>query len=180
MYQWLVESGISPSRIVLGGDSAGGNLVLTTLLNLRDSNTPLPAAAFCLSPVTDFTGEVPSRTKMANTDPLLPPESGKWLEAYTAGASLDQPLLSPLHAELQGLPPLLLQVGTQEILLDDARLFAEKAKQAGVNVTLEIYPGMWHVFQSLGKLLPEARCAIQQVASFIQLHLQSTHDLLDL
>ena len=172
MFQWLVQSGISPSRIVLGGDSAGGNLVLTTLLKLRDSDYPLPAAAFCLSPVTDFKGETPSRTRMANTDPLLPPESGKWLEAYTAGASLDQPLLSPLNADLQGFPPLLLQVGTQEILLDDARLFAEKAKQAGVNVTLEIYPGMWHVFQSLGKLLPEARQAIQQVAKFIQLHLQ--------
>jgi acetyl esterase/lipase len=173
MVHWLVASGIPPKKIVLGGDSAGGNLVLATLLKLRDTGAPLPAAAFCLSPVTDLSNELPSRSELAKLDPLLPPEAGHWLQSYAASTSLRHPLLSPLQAELHGLPPLLLQVGTHEILLDDSRFFTEKARQTGVNITLEIYPGMWHVFQTFGKGMPESRKAIQQVASFIQQHLNT-------
>jgi acetyl esterase/lipase len=168
MYRWLLDQGVSPGQIILGGDSAGGNLVLATLLKLRQEGYPMPAAAFCLSPVTDLTGSAPSRREVADRDPLLPPEASRWLDAYAAGAPFDQPLLSPLMADLQGLPPLLLQVGTLEILLDDSRLLAEKATRAGVETRLEIYPGLWHVFQMSGPFIPEAREAINSLADFIR------------
>ncbi len=173
VYHWLLDNGTLPGQIVLGGDSAGGNLVLTTMLQLREAGTPLPAAAFCLSPVTDLTGNVPSRRILADADPLLPPEAAQWIAAYTAGAPPDQPLLSPLNADLRGLPPLLLQVGTLEILLDNSRLLAEKARLAGVDTQLEIYPGMWHVFQTSGSSVPEARRAIQSLVAFIIKHLSA-------
>lgn len=165
-YRWLRQDTLA-EEIVFGGDSAGGNLVLAALLALHAGGEALPAAAFCLSPVTDLTGDLGSRHSMAQRDPVLPPESAQWIEAYAPGADLSQPLLSPLQGDLHGLPPLLLQVGTEEILFDDSNLFAEKARQAGVEVQLQVYEGLWHVFQLSAGILPEGRQAVQQIAEFV-------------
>jgi len=167
-YRWLLKSGVSPDKIVFGGDSAGGNLVLAALLALRDAGEPLPAGAVCLSAVTDLTGSVESQRSPSWHDPLLPPEASTWLDDYAAGADRSQPLLSPLWGDLHGLPPLLLQVGTDELLRDDSVLFAEKASQAGVSVELQVFEGMWHVFQMGGDFIPESRRALHDAASFIR------------
>lgn len=171
-YHWLLSRGYSPTNIVIAGDSSGGNLTLVTLLALRDSGAPLPAGAVCLSPVTDLTGEATSRLSKAKADPILSHGSGSWLTAYAGGADFREALLSPLIADLHGLPPILLQVGTEEILLDDSTLFAAKAQQAGVDARLEVYPGMWHVFQSFAPYLPEARQAVKQIGEFIRQRVQ--------
>lgn len=167
-YRWLLGNGVSPSKIVLGGDSAGGNLALVTLLALRDAGDPLPAGAFCISPVTDLTGSLQSRVSKAEADPILSHGSGRWVQAYVGEADPRQPLLSPLNADLHGLPPLLIQVGTEEILLDDSTLLVEKALQAGVDARLEVYQGMFHVFQALASFLPESNQAVIQIGEFIQ------------
>lgn len=167
-YRWLLKSGISPGQIVFGGDSAGGNLVLAALLALRDAGEPLPAGALCISAVTDLTGNMKAQRSPGWRDPLLPPEISTWLDDYTAGADRTQPLLSPLWGDLHGLPPLLLQVGTEEILHEDSVQFAEKACQAGVSAELQVYEGMWHVFQIGGDYIPESRRALGEAASFIR------------
>jgi monoterpene epsilon-lactone hydrolase len=169
-YRWLLTQGISPQKIVLGGDSAGGQLVLTVLLALREAGDPLPAGGFCISPLTDMTGSGESRRTLDKLDPMLSHKAGKWLEAYIADPQVDvrQPLLSPLFADLHGLPPLLLHVGTLEILLDDSRLFVQAARQAVVDVRLKVWPGMWHVFQVMSPYLPEAKQAVQELGEFVR------------
>ena len=175
-YRWLLKNGVSAKDIIIGGDSAGGTLTLMTLLSLRDAGDQLPAAAFTLSAVTDyidFDGEsYASRAKLdplmssmdkvkVNMDRYLDPSKQKEIPS----------IFSPLKQDLRGLPPLLLQVGDHEILLSDSVRFAERAKKAGVDTTLEIYPSMFHVFQLAFFLMPESKKAIINIGSFIQKHM---------
>jgi acetyl esterase/lipase len=164
-YRWLLAQGWPPSRILFAGDSAGGNLVVAVMLALRDSGEPLPAAGACISPMTDhlMTGE----SFHARTDALLTEEFVAFASAhYLAGTDPRAPLASPLYADLSGLPPLLIHAGGDEILLSDCTRLAENARKAGVEVELEIWPGMWHVWHSFAPFLPEAKEAIEHVAGF--------------
>ncbi len=168
-YRYLLEQGVDPHSLVLAGNSAGGNLVLAALLALRDAGDPLPAAAVLMSPATDLTGRGPSYQTNINHEALLPLNFvDSCVEMYLQGANPNNPFISPLLGDLRDLPPLLIQAGGGELLLSDATRFAEKARQAGLNVTLEVYPGMWHVWQSFAPYLPEARQALESIAKFVQ------------
>jgi acetyl esterase/lipase len=170
-YHWLLQGGLSPRDIVVAGDSAGGTLTLTTLMSLRDSGDPtasgLPALGVCISPATDLAGTGESfRTKK---DPVITPEFVLTMRKQYAGdMDMRSPLLSPLYGDLHGLPPLLIHAGGEEMLLSDATRLADKARAAGVDVTIEIWPGMWHVWHAFGPWLPEARQAIAAIARFIR------------
>ncbi len=166
-YNWLLDQGVSPARIIVAGDSAGGGLTLAALLSLRDGSHSLPAAAVCISPWADLTLSGASMQSKASLDPILDPDSLQMYAGYYAGDhDLTAPLLSPTYADLAGLPPLLIQVGTDEILLDDARHLAERASEAGVDVTLEVWDEMFHVFQLIS-FLPETKKAVDQIAEFV-------------
>jgi monoterpene epsilon-lactone hydrolase len=169
-YKWLLSTGIRPENIVIAGDSAGGNLTLSTLVKLRDDGISLPAGAVGLSPATDWTGSDESFFENAETDPVLA-DIGLfwWIPAYLAGADPSDPLVSPLHADLKGLPPLLLQASTSEMLFSASKRFVDRVKAAGVDATLETWDDMPHVFQSFGlQELPEAKEAIAKIGDFIQ------------
>ena len=170
-YRWLLAQGIAPARLVMAGDSAGGGLTIATLVALRDAGVPLPAAAVCLSPWIDLEGRGDSVTTKAAADPLVHKDMllqlGAW---YLAGADPHTPLAAPLYADLRHLPPLLIQVGTAEILLDDATRLAEKATAAGVKVTLEPWEDMIHVWQLFASMLPEGQQAIERIGVFVQQH----------
>jgi len=170
VYKWLLSLDVNPENMVVAGDSAGGNLALTTLLKLRDEGIELPAGAVCLSPVTDWTSTDESFFENAKTDPVLA-EVGVfwWGPAYLAGANPADPLVSPLYADLKGLPPILIQASTSEMLFGGCRRFVEKARAAGVDATLQTWDGMPHVFQSFGLYtLPEAKEAIMRINEFIK------------
>jgi epsilon-lactone hydrolase len=171
-YRWLLAQGIAPARLVMAGDSAGGGLTIATLVALRDAGVPLPAAAVCLSPWIDLEGRGDSVTTKAAADPLVQKDMllqlGAW---YLAGADPHTPLAAPLYADLRHLPPLLIQVGTAEILLDDATRLAEKAIAAGVKVTLEPWEDMIHVWQLFAPMLPEGQQAIERIGVFVQQHI---------
>ncbi len=168
-YEWLIQTGIPPQRIVVAGDSAGGNLALALLLALRKAGKPLPAGAVALSPATDlaFTGDsVHTRLKV---DPIF--ASGgptTIIQDYITNHDARDPLISPLYADLHGLPPLLIHVGDHEILLDDSTRFGEKATAAGVQAVTVVWPEMFHVFQLFVPFIPEANRAVEQIASFIR------------
>ena len=166
-YRWLLAQGISPERIVIAGDSAGGGLAIAALVALRDAGTPLPAAAVCLSPWLDLTLSGASVRTQAAADPILDAASlDRYARAYAADQPLNHPLLSPLFADLRGLPPMLLQAGAAEILFDDATRLAAAARAAGVAVTLQTWEGLFHVFQMFS-FLPETARAVAQVAEFM-------------
>jgi monoterpene epsilon-lactone hydrolase len=172
-YRWMVRSGISPQRIVAAGDSAGGNLALVLLLALRQAGDPLPAAAVCLSPVTDLAWSGESLRTKIEMDPIFPEKINCSLSAfietgYIGSEDPRNPLISPLYADLRGLPPILLHVGEDEILLDDSLRLAERVRAAGGQATVVVWPGMWHVFQIFAPLLPEARRSIRQIGDFIK------------
>ncbi len=168
-YHWLLEKGYSPEHIAIGGDSAGGGLTLATALSLRDIHEKLPAALFLLSPWTDLTFSGDSVRTRADRDPLLQIDDDGWLvTAYANGHPLTEPYISPLFANLHGLPPTLIQVGTEEILYDDSTRLEQKARLAGVNVSLETWPGMWHVFQGFAPYVPESQQAIEKIGKFIR------------
>ncbi|CQR74922.1 Monoterpene epsilon-lactone hydrolase [Sporomusa ovata DSM 2662] len=171
-YSWLIESGILPKNIVIGGDSAGGGLTLMTLLSLRDAGYQLPAAAFMLSPWADliyFDGE--SYVSRAELDPLCS-LSGCKLSAdyYIETAAIKPPILSPINQNLGGLPSLLIQVGDHEVLLNDSTRLAARAQEAGVDVTLKVWDNMWHVFHAFAAIVPEAQQAINTIGKFVQKH----------
>jgi acetyl esterase/lipase len=166
-FLWLLKKGVAPSEIILAGDSAGGGLALSTIVRLRDSGHPLPGKAVCISPWTDLALTGDSIQDKAHADPILSPRDLKVYARYYAGTvKRTEPLLSPLYADLKGLPPLLIQVGSDEILLDDAVRCAGKARAAGVDVTLEIWEGMFHVFHML-PFLPETKRALESIAAFV-------------
>lgn len=168
-YRWLLKQGVSPKNIVISGDSAGGGLTIATLLALRDAGDPLPAAAACISPWTDLeiTGE--SMITKAAVDPMIRPEDAKGgAERYHGATDPSHPLISPINADLSGLPPLLIQVGTSEVLLSDSTRLAERAKAAGVDVTIEEWDEMIHVWHFFAFMLPEAHQAIQRIGEFVR------------
>lgn len=168
-YLWLLEEGYEPKQIALGGDSAGGGLTLALLLDLKQRGLPLPSCAFVFSPWTDLTCSGKSITKNASIDPWLSPRAVKeWAASYLADADSNNPLASPLFGELSGLPPLFIQVGTNEILFDDSARLYEKAKLSGISVEYRVWEGMIHVFQAFDRIFPEAKKAIAEITNFIK------------
>jgi acetyl esterase/lipase len=173
-YEWLLAQGIAPGKIIVAGDSAGGNLALALLVSLRDQGKALPAGAVGISPVTDLTGSGASYQTRRKLDPYFNQMGNNSLSRdYLGTADAHHPYLSPLFADLSGLPPLLIQVGDHEILLDDSILFGEKARAAGVQVEVEVWQGMFHVFQLYADILPEARQALVHVAQFVRARLET-------
>jgi monoterpene epsilon-lactone hydrolase len=169
-YRWLLAQGVAPEQVVIVGESAGGGLCLATLLALRDQDMPLPAAAVAMSPMTDLklTGES-HRTK-ANVC-ISPPGMSVVCSKYYAGENDPAlPWMSPLYGDLHGLPPLLIYVGEYETLLDDSTRFVEKARAAGVEVTLRVGEGMVHCYPLMAPLFPEATQALEEICGFIQTH----------
>jgi monoterpene epsilon-lactone hydrolase len=159
------EENLSPEDIVFTGESAGGNLAVTTMLALRDAGDRLPAGAASICPVFEFEGG----GFHTRDDPMLCPDFVmKQLDAYRGGTDPRHPLLSPLYADLHGLPPLLIQAGEHEILRGGAESFAERAARSGVRVTLHIWPGMWHFWHLFTPILPEAREAMEEIRQFIE------------
>lgn len=170
-YRWLLSKGTKPARMVIAGDSAGGGLTLATLVALRDVGDPMPAAGVCLSPWTDLEGIGESMTTKTAVDPLVQKEGLlQMARLYLGGKDPRTPLAAPLYADLQGLPPLLIQVGERETLLDDSTRVAERAKTAGVQVSLEVWDGMIHVWQMFASMLPEGQQAIERIGQFIREH----------
>jgi epsilon-lactone hydrolase len=170
-YNWLRAEGVGADRIAIAGDSAGGGLTLATLLALKDAGVPLPAAAVPLSPWTDLEGTGDSMRTRASVDVMIKPDRIKeTADLYANGQDMRQPHLSPLYGDFAGLPPLLIQVGDAEVLLDDARRVGDRAKAAGVDVTLEVWDEMPHVFQAFLGLLPEADQACARIGEFVRAH----------
>ena len=170
-YRWLLEQGISPSKIVIAGESAGGGLCLATLLALRDRGIPLPSAAVAVSPWTDLkcTGES-YRTK--NQVSVAPEGSWTLFSKYYVGENDPcLPLISPLYGDLHGLPPMLINAGDADELIDDSVRFAEKAKAAGVDVTLQVGEGMIHCYPFLPAFIPESRQAMDGICEYVKTHI---------
>jgi acetyl esterase/lipase len=168
-FGWLVRQGYPADQIVVAGDSAGGGLCLAMLLALREAGGQLPRAAVLLAPWTDLTCAGPSYGKLKKYDPVISRE--RLLEAaawYAGGRDPADPMLSPLFADLGGLPPLLIHAGEDEVMVDDSRQLAERARQAGVEATCKVWPGMWHVFHGAGREIPEARQAIDEIGVFVR------------
>ena len=168
-YLWLLNQGILAQNIVVAGDSAGGNLTITMLMKLRDSGNSLPSAAACLSPVTDLTPR--DNLRQGFKDPLLSPKAVKFYnQSYVGNNDAHNPLISPVFGSLRGLPPLLVHAGEDEALRDDALRITRLAESVGVDVRLEIYPRMWHVWQ-LHLTLPQAIQSLDDIAHFLKAHL---------
>ena len=173
-YRWLLGQGIRPESIVISGDSAGGGLTAATLLELKKSGDPLPGAAVLLSPWTDLDETGDSMKTRAEVDPMIQVDPAKTMAKLYAGkAALTDPLVSPLYGDYSGLPPILIQVGDAEVLLDDSTRYAERAKAAGVDVTLEVFDEMIHVFQIFAATLPEAQQAIDKIGEWVKQHVRT-------
>lgn len=170
-YRWLLEQGLSAGAISLAGDSAGGGLVLGALLRMRDAGLPLPACAVCFSAWTDLAGAGASvrfndgRCAMFHTENIA-----EFAAVYLGGGSPFDPHASPVHADLSGLPPLLLQVGSTELLLDDTRAVHDKIREAEGVSELEVYDDVSHCWQMLDGFVPEARVALRRAAEFMRVH----------
>ena len=173
VYDWLIAQGFKAHELAFAGDSAGGGLVLSMLLSLRDSGRSLPGAAALLSPWTDLTASGESYRTRADADPIHQRPMIVAMARNYLGA--DRPpgdsQVSPLFAELSGLPPLLIHVGDRETVLSDSTEFASKARNAGVDVSLQVWPGMIHVFQQFPAELSEAGEAIKAIGDFFTRHL---------
>ena len=172
-YARLLES-TPPSRVAIAGDSAGGNLTLSTLLEARERGLPMPAAAVTISPWADLTGSGESVRSMARKEAMLP--ANKLSDAarlYAGHVDLTLPTVSPVFGDYSGLPPLLVHVGTTEILLDDARRVVARARAAGVEAHLRLWRSLPHVFHVFSDYLPAARTALQEISDFMQRHLRS-------
>ncbi|HHY48476.1 MAG TPA: alpha/beta hydrolase [Alphaproteobacteria bacterium] len=169
VYKWLLGQGIGEDSIVVGGDSAGGGLALSMLLALREAGAKMPKAAVLLAPWTDLTCSSPSYRTLRKFDPIITPETlreaGRW---YAGDRDPADPMLSPLFADLRGLPPMLIHAASDEVMLDDSRLFAARAREAGVEVTLKVFDGLWHVFHTGGMEIPESRQAIDEIGSYLR------------
>jgi monoterpene epsilon-lactone hydrolase len=174
-YEGLLSQGVDPSNIAISGESAGGGLTVATLLTLRDADMPLPSSAFVMSPWADLTLSGSSIVDRQDVDPLLT-EDGLRRRAgdYVADASPTDSFISPVFADLRGLPPMLIQVGSHEILLSDAVRLAERAADADVAVTLEVVPGAPHVFQAYAAVLDDGGAALDRAATFLNAHFAVT------
>lgn len=169
VYKALLESGIAPGDIVIAGDSAGGGLTVATLLSLRHEGVPMPAAAVLLSPFLDVTGSGESMKTRVGKDPWFDPNDIHVVARYYSPDENEwtNPLVSPVFANVAGLPPMLIQVGDDEILLSDSTRFAEHLREEGVEVELEVFPDLWHVFQLFVGKMPESKRAIAKIGSYI-------------
>jgi acetyl esterase/lipase len=165
-YNWLLDSGYDPSKIVIAGDSAGGGLTIATLLSLREARKPLPACAVCISPWVNLS-TTPVK-KNNNNDPMLNPQIlSIFAHYYASQTELTNPLVSPIFANLHGLPPILIQVGTNEILLDEIEEFYKNALQSNVEIAIDRWQGLFHVFQII-PILPESRRSLNKIDDFIE------------
>jgi acetyl esterase/lipase len=177
-YQGLLEQGVDAGQIALAGESAGGGLAVATLLALRDAGIPLPSCAFLMSPYADLTLSGDSIADREAVDRTLTPEGLRLrILDYVAGADASDPLISPVFADLTGLPPLLIQVGSNEILLSDALRLAERAATDDVTVTLDVTDGVGHVFQAFAAMLDEADAALVRASAFLRTNLAATERL---
>lgn len=175
--KWLRQNGLPINRIGMAGDSAGGGLALATCLVLRDAGEELPAAVVCISPWTDLAGRGESMQSKASVDPLISSSMTEYFSnLYLEDEDACHPLASPLYADLSGLPPLLFQVGSDEILLDDSTRFIAKAEEARVEVELKVWEKMIHVWHLFAPILAEGQEAIAEAASFLQKHLENNND----
>jgi epsilon-lactone hydrolase len=171
-YRALLDNGTDPSDIAFAGESAGGGLAIATLVNARDHGLPLPAAAYAMSPYADLTLAGATMDTKRDLDPLLSPEALRArVPDYTAGHDPALALISPIFADLTGLPPLIIQAGTHEVLLDDAIRLARQAATADVAVTLDITPGVPHVFQAYAPILDEGAAALDRAGQLLAAHL---------
>ncbi len=168
-YRWLLMQGFKSENIIIAGDSAGGGLSLALIQVLKEDGLPLPAGVICLSPWTDLTMGFDSHHSKATADPILRADNLQlWASSYVDNASPRNPLISPAFADFSGFPPLFIQVGSEEVLLDDSLQVAEKAKSAGVDVTLKVWEGLWHVWHTAGDFLPESRAAFEEIGEFVK------------
>lgn len=171
VYKGLLENGEKPKNITIAGDSAGGGLTIATLLSLKEQGIELPAAAVCLSPWADLTFSGDSMVTMDKADAMLNRSSLSWMaEQYLGDQDASQPLASPIFGDLSGLPPLLIQVGGTECLLDDGIRLHKAAKKAGVDSSLEVWDGMMHVWHLMAVVVPEGKAAINGIGTFIKVH----------
>ena len=168
-YRWLLDQATAPEHIVIAGDSAGGGLTVATVLALREARVPLPAGGVSISPWVDLTCSGASYATKAAADPIVRRAGVEEMaRAYLGATPPRTPLASPLFADLRGLPPLLIHVGSDEVLLDDAVQLAERAKAAGVDATLEIYDRMIHVWHWFLPMLDEAQTAVEAIGRFVR------------
>ncbi len=168
-WSWLLQQGFAASRLAIAGDSAGGGLTLATLVNLRDRKLGLPGCAVMISPWVDLEGIGSSITARAAQDPMVQKAGLLWMAGmYLGGKDTRTPLAAPLYADLKGLPPILVQVGTAETLLDDATRIAEKLHTSGVEVRLAVWPNMLHVFPLFAPILSEGRDGCVEIGTFIR------------
>ncbi|MBI0577154.1 alpha/beta hydrolase [Neobacillus cucumis] len=169
IYKWLLEQGFESSNIFVAGDSAGGGLSLVLALVLKEEGIGCPASIICLSPWVDLTSSGGSYTKKVREDPLFTPDGiKKAARVYAGNEPLTSPFISPVYADLTGLPPLFIQVGSEELLLSDAEMLAAQARRYQVRVNFKVWQGMWHVWQLTGDLLPEAKQAIAEIGDFVK------------
>jgi len=172
VYEGLLAQGIAPGQIALAGESAGAGLAVALLLALRDAGVPLPSSGYLMSPYVDLTLSGDTLAAKRAVDPLLTPEGLRArVPDYVAGADAADPLISPIFGDLRELPPLLIQVGSQEVLLSDALRLAARAAVANVPVALEVTPGVPHVFQAYAALLDEAGAALDRGSDFLKAQL---------
>jgi acetyl esterase/lipase len=172
-YEGLLDRGVDPDRIVLAGESAGGGLAVATMLTAREAGLPMPSCALLMSPYADLTLSGPTLIDREALDPILSPD-GLRVRApeYLAGADATDPMISPIFADLRGLPALLIQVGSHEILLSDAIRLAERAATSDVAVTLDVTPGVPHVFQGFAAFLDEGSAALDRASAFVKAQLR--------
>lgn len=175
-YAGILELGFNPKRIVIMGESAGGNLTLGTLQRIRKAGLPMPACAIPISPVTEMARmhAPPARVRNVRRDPLLPLHTfGRMLQMYAEGLDGSDPELSPIYANYKGMPPMYFLVGETEVLLDDTLMVERQAREAGVKTQLDVWPVLPHAFPLFKTLLPEVSIARQDIATFIGKHLQN-------
>ena len=166
-YRWLLESRVDPRRIVVAGESAGGGLTLSLLLSLREARIPLPAAAVCASPWVDLEMRGESMRTNARYDYVSREILAIYASRFVGAGDLRNPLANALHADLRGLPPLLVLAGGAEVLLDDARALAARAREAGVDVTLEVEPDMVHAWMLFSNAFASSRATLDRIARFV-------------
>jgi acetyl esterase/lipase len=173
-FRWLLEHGTPPGRILIGGDSAGGGLSVATLVALRDAGDAMPAGGVCISPWVDLTCSSDSYRTKLESDPIVVPEDIRWLASlYLGDQDPRTPRASPVFADLKGLPPLLIHVGSEEILLDESIALDRRAREAGVDSTLEVWENMIHVWHVFFQMLKEGRDAIARIGEYCKSRLRS-------
>ena len=169
IYKWLREQGYRSENIAFAGDSAGGGIELAAMIKCKDDGLPMPAVCAAFSPCTDMTLSGDSHKTRAKADPCTPKGANETFLGYYIGkGDPKHPYASPLFGDLNGLPPVIIQVGNDETLRDDSILFAEKAKQAGVEVKIKVWKGMFHCFPLLAPMFPEATEALNETCVFLR------------